>query len=117
MAVGYAFASFFFPGLGQALSRRYLAAAIWIVVATLAWLSILAAVWLVPNILLARIACAVDAARKPRSPGGVAEVLVSVFACVALTVGGQLAVRAFAIEAFKIPASSMVPTLEIGDHV
>src|SRR5262249_55748249 len=28
-----------------------------------------------------------------------------------------LALRAFVIEAFKIPSSSMYPTLEIGDHI
>ena len=31
--------------------------------------------------------------------------------------GLLLALRAFVIEAFKIPSSSMYPTLEIGDHI
>lgn len=34
-----------------------------------------------------------------------------------VAIGIALFIRAFAVEAFKIPSSSMVPTLEIGDHL
>ncbi|MBL9017981.1 MAG: signal peptidase I [Myxococcales bacterium] len=49
--------------------------------------------------------------RPPKSAMG--ERIESLVVAVALA----LALRAFVIEAFKIPSSSMYPTLEIGDHI
>jgi signal peptidase I len=49
--------------------------------------------------------------RKAKSGSG--ERIESLLAAVALA----LLLRAFVIEAFKIPSSSMYPTLEIGDHI
>src|SRR5438128_1079943 len=49
--------------------------------------------------------------RAPKSALG--ERVESLIVAVALA----LALRAFVIEAFKIPSSSMYPTLEIGDHI
>jgi signal peptidase I len=34
-----------------------------------------------------------------------------------IAVGIALALRAFVVEAFKIPTASMIPTIEIGDHI
>src|SRR5699024_2706959 len=36
---------------------------------------------------------------------------------IGLAVGVALILRAFLIEAFKIPSPSMVPTLQVGDHI
>ncbi len=49
--------------------------------------------------------------RTPKSGAG--ERIESLVAAIALA----LVLRAFVVEAFKIPSSSMYPTLEIGDHI
>jgi signal peptidase I len=36
---------------------------------------------------------------------------------IAVAVGVALSLRAFVVEAFKIPSGSMIPTLQIGDHI
>jgi signal peptidase I len=36
---------------------------------------------------------------------------------IAVAVGVAMSLRAFVVEAFKIPSGSMIPTLQIGDHI
>lgn len=51
---------------------------------------------------------------KPKKKGGIVrEYAEAIFVAVAVA----LVLRAFVIEAFKIPSPSMVPTLRIGDHI
>jgi signal peptidase I len=104
-----------FPGFGQGLAfRRYrmLGFALGAIVTTLA---ILWSVWFLPITLALRVASAVDAfvlLRSHTTPGH--RVLAAIALVTGAVVGGSYKV---ALEVFKIPSSSMYPTLEIGDHI
>src|SRR5436309_1219598 len=64
---------------------------------------------------LGATAHAVAIARKSDTP--IRVLLWMPWACIVANVSVALFVRGFAVEAFTIPASSMIPTLEIGDHI
>ena len=104
-----------FPGFGQGIAfRRYrmLGFALGTIVTTLA---ILWSVWFLPITLALRVASAADAfvlLRGHTTPGH--RVLAAIALVIGAVVGGSYKV---ALEAFKIPSSSMYPTLEIGDHI
>ena len=51
--------------------------------------------------------------KTKKKKGVVREYVEAIF----VAVGVALILRAFVIEAFKIPSPSMVPTLRIGDHI
>jgi signal peptidase I len=55
----------------------------------------------------------IDELTKPEAKSTTRDYIESIGAAVLIA----LALRAFVIEAFKIPSSSMYPTLEIGDHI
>ncbi len=72
-------------------------------------------VWLLGTILVAQIVDAVVI--KPvraRSTGGYAIAML-IAICVGMLV--QITLRTVWVEAFRIPAGSMIPTLEVGDHI
>lgn len=108
-------ASFLFPGLGQGLATHRLRMVVWMVAVLASMLLIVVSVWFVPLSLLLRVGCAVDASWCLRRA---AHQKHYVNAAIALVVGavGFGCVK-LAIEGFKIPSSSMYPTLIIGDHV
>lgn len=54
-----------------------------------------------------------EKAKTKKKKGLVREYVEAIF----VAVGVALLLRAFVIEAFKIPSPSMVPTLRIGDHI
>jgi signal peptidase I len=89
---------------------------VWAIASVASAVAIVLSVWVLALWVPFRIGVAIDASaclRRDRRPGNlVVGILVPVLA-VALNLG----VRYVAVEAFKIPASSMVPTLGIGDHV
>ncbi|HSN28191.1 MAG TPA: signal peptidase I [Kofleriaceae bacterium] len=106
-----------FPGFGQALVHRRVRAVAWAVAALVGALGILASVWLYPVTLVVHVASAIDAGvvvrRDPR-PGGldrVAGAVVVVFGAIGAGFS-QLA-----LQSFRVPSSSMYPTIKIGDHV
>ncbi len=106
-----------FPGFGQALVHRRVRAVAWAVAALLGALGIIASVWLYPVTLAVHLASAIDAAivlRRDARPGGldrVAGALVIVLGAVGAGFS-QLAVQSF-----RVPSSSMYPTIEIDDRV
>jgi signal peptidase I len=55
----------------------------------------------------------VDVRLKPWRKSELREYLESIL----VAVGVALALRSFVVEAFKIPSGSMIPTLQIGDHI
>jgi signal peptidase I len=108
-------AGLLFPGFGQGLSRHRGRMLAWAIAALVAALLIVTSVWFVAVTLAVRAAGAVDAylcLRKPGRPdhfvGGAIAVAIGAAGIVYLHV---------ALEAYKIPSSSMYPTLVIGDHV
>jgi signal peptidase I len=113
---GAVLASLLFPGLGQAMAyrpTRMLVVALGTLATTFA---VLCSVWFVPVTLAVRIAGAVDAYRLlVRQPPPVHRMLAIAIAIVIGAVG--LGYAQLALDAFKIPSSSMYPTLVIGDHV
>lgn len=107
-----------FPGLGHLLMRQYVFAAI-------SFLVCLGVMGLVPESWPPQIAflavsviaaChALLAARKRRSISMAA--LPTLLACIAAPVVLALLVRAQVVQAFRVPSSSMEPTLQVGDRM
>jgi signal peptidase I len=104
-----------FPGLGQGFAGERRRMAAWVVGSFVATVLIAVTVWVVPVILLVRLASAVDAYHRLRrvQRGSFTLAAIAFFAG-ALAVGTS---RGFVVEGFKIPSSSMYPTLIIGDHI
>lgn len=113
--VGSVLLTLVFPGFAQGLTfRRYrmLAFAVATVAATVAFAW---SVWFVPVMLALRVAAAIDAyvvLRRHGPPGH------RVLAAIAVVIGavGYGGARV-AVQGFRIPSSSMAPTLVIGDHI
>lgn len=120
--------SLLFCGLGHIAIGHWRRALVWLGAVAICYLglfagALLGAVWLVIAAIAAglglRLATAVDTVRLPRPerlPGKGRVALIAV----ALLVGSELvsaATRAWAVEVFALPAASMTPTLEPGDHV
>jgi signal peptidase I len=55
----------------------------------------------------------VDARLRPWRKSELREYLESIL----VAIGVALALRSFVVEAFKIPSGSMIPTLQVGDHI
>jgi signal peptidase I len=81
--------------------------------ALIGWLGI----WAVAVLVLAHPAAAVDAALIKQAPQRTVQPAVMGVAIVVGWILTQLLLRLFVVESFKIPAGSMIPTLEIGDHI
>jgi len=104
-----------FPGVAQGLAAQRLRGIAWGVGALATTLLIVVSVWFLPVTLVVRIACTVDAVRVLRRHKG-AEDLLSAGIALVLGVAAVTGAQA-SLEAFKIPSSSMYPTLVIGDHL
>jgi len=113
-AVGIAAGSFVAPGLGQGLTSRWARMLVWLIAG---WASLVAAWWL-PAMLWAtlaiRVLAAIDAVLCARG-GGEGSALPVLVACTPL--GVVFVLYATSVHLFRIPTSSMYPTLQIGDHV
>jgi signal peptidase I len=109
------FLSFLFPGLGQGLAGRPRRMAAWLIGAFVSFVSIVVTIWFVPVALLVRIASAVDAyvcLRRAPSRTHYIPAAVALFGgMAALFLARQV------VTGFKIPSSSMYPSLIIGDHL
>jgi signal peptidase I len=105
------------PGFGQALVERHRRAAFWLACFALSVLATWWTVWAVPLLFVVYLACIGDAflvlraeRARPRADWLAAFIAVGAFIALLITA------RMFLLEAFKAPASSMYPTLWIGDH-
>jgi signal peptidase I len=110
-------ASLLFPGFGQALVHRTLRAIAWAVAAVATLFGIAWSVWLWPVTLLVHVAAAFDAAhvlRRDARPGGLNKMLGAI-----VLAAGAIGAGAWklGVQGYRIPTSSMYPTIEIGDHV
>src|SRR5262249_18982105 len=111
--------SWLFPGFGAAFARQTRAMLVWAAVAIACTLAIAVSIWFVPLAIAVRFASAVGGYRRGpasgrvrlRRDGGAALIAVAIHA-VAFPM-----LKMTAVEAFKVPASSMVPTLAVGDHI
>lgn len=108
-------ASLFFPGFGQGLTFRRSRMFGFAVAALAATFAILWSVWFLPVTIAVHVAAAADAHRllkRHATPGD------RVLAAVAVVIGAiGVGYAGLSVEAFRIPSSSMYPTLVIGDHV
>jgi signal peptidase I len=112
---GAVLASLLFPGLGQGMAYRRSRMLVVAIAALATTFAVVWSVWFVPITLALRIAGAIDAYRLlVRHPTPVHRVL----AAIAIVIGAVgVGYARLAIEGFKIPSSSMCPTLVIGDHI
>jgi len=118
------------PGAGHFAIGRYLRGIVWLALASIAALVIVTfavlgvfPIWLLFSVFLiatlAYLGAAIDASvAKPPTSGlppwsRVIGIWVALFV---LSQGVRLGLRTFVVEAFKNPAGSMYPTLEVGDH-
>jgi signal peptidase I len=108
-------ASLLFPGLGQGLAAHRLRMVGWAVAVLVATLLVVVSVWFVPVALVLRVAGAIDAFRCLTRASDQNHFVNAAIAIVigAVGIGGVK----LAVQGFKIPSSSMYPTLVIGDHV
>jgi signal peptidase I len=113
-----AIATLLFPGFASGLAGRARAMAAWIAALSLLALGAALSVWFILLYVVVRIAAAIDGFRVMRAVARSGERLqwleglIAIGTTIAIQVGLQ-----FAVEAYKIPASSMLPTIEIGDHI
>ena len=116
-AVGAALVSIVFPGIGHGMAGRRAQTITWALLGFLPVVAILVSVWMVFVALLLRVICAIDTFRVLRRETAALE-WVTALSGIAL-VGGMLGMgfAQVSFETFKIPSSSMQPTLVIGDHV
>lgn len=107
-------ASLALPGFGQALAGRRIRTAGWAGVTAATTLLVLASVWFLPITLLARLGATIDAYIVLRRHAGASNRLIAI-----PVVAGVLAlgVAQLFLEPFKIPSSSMSPTLLVGDQM
>jgi len=111
-----ALASFAFPGLGHALASRPRAFGAWLAAVVIAMLGCTRTVWCLPLMPAAMLAGALVTFRDLGRHEGRLNLPLGI-GCVAAWIVITLAVRLTALEAFALPASSMSPTLQIGDHI
>jgi signal peptidase I len=110
-------ASLLFPGFGQALVHRTLRAVAWAAAAVVTLFGIAWSVWLWPVTLLVHIAAAFDAAyvlRRDARPGGLNRMLGAIVLAAGAVGAGAWKLG---VQGYRIPTSSMYPTIEIGDHL
>jgi hypothetical protein len=92
--------------------------AVWIAAVALLALGAALSVWFILLYVVARIAAAIDGFRVMRAVARSGERLHWLEGSIAIGTAIVLqVVLRFAVEAYKIPSSSMVPTLEVGDHM
>ena len=111
----HALGSLAFPGFGHGLTHQRGQMLVWSLLAIAATLAITVSVWFLPLVLAIRLASAADSLRFLRRHTGPGNATLAAIAVVIAALG--LGYAKLALEAFRIPSSSMYPTLEIDDHI
>ena len=109
--------SLLFPGFGQAAVGKTRTGLVWALAVPLATLATLAWVWLFFVGFVVRCAGAIVAAVTLRNTDRVEAISGGALGMIAISVLSFFGLRTFVLEGYKIPSSSMYPTLEIGDHI
>lgn len=108
--------SLLFPGAGHGLAGRWRRGLVWAAAAFVTTLLIVVSVWAMPVMMLVRLAGVIDAWRSVRGARGAYDTR---WLATAPLVAGVITISAAqaSVDAYKIPSSSMSPTLAIGDHI
>ncbi|HEU0029521.1 MAG TPA: signal peptidase I [Kofleriaceae bacterium] len=110
--------SFVLPGLPHALLGRWKLMALWLGLFAGSFVLLAWTVWGLPAMLAVLVASSIDAIirlRRMPPPLRMTGVFAAIPPVAVLVIA--LGARMFVVEAFKIPSSAMIPTLEIGDHI
>lgn len=114
-----ALVSWFIPGVAPGLIGQYRAMLAWLgaVIATL--LACMFSIWCIPLSLAVRLAAMIDAVRRVRAADRAAthSDWIGALTAIGANVAISIVIRVEALEAFKLPSTSMAPTVTIGDHV
>jgi signal peptidase I len=110
-------ATFLFPGYGQAAIGRMRSAIAWAVAVPVLTLGAIVWVWLFFVAFVVRCASAIHAAATVRRTDRVDAFGPLALAAIGFAIAAFIGIRMLALEGFKVPASSMYPTLEINDHI
>ncbi|MDQ3365972.1 MAG: signal peptidase I [Myxococcota bacterium] len=106
--------TFLCPGAGQGAAGRRLAMWAWAIAGLIAMLAFTWTVWALPVSVALRLGAAVDAALRLRRREAGEDLNLPLIAS-AIGVAAFLHVQ-FLTERFRVPASSMLPTIAVGDH-
>ena len=108
-----------FPGFGAGFARQHRAMLAWAVGAVAAAAATAVSIWLLPLVLAVRVAAAIDGVRRLRAADrqGVRSDAGAAWIAVAINIVLLIGLRIAVLEGFKVPSSSMVPTLAVGDHI
>jgi signal peptidase I len=109
------------PGAGHMVKGRVARGYLWLAVTYAVFaLGALLSPWLMLAALIPWVAALVDVAVVRPPPKGLPRAGIVVALLVAFLAVGQglgWTVRGLVVEAFRIPAGSMIPTLQVGDHI
>ncbi len=106
--------TFLCPGAGQGAAGRRFAMIAWAIAGLVVMLAFTWTVWALPASLALRLVCAGDAAVRLRGREAGEDLNLPLVAS-AIGVAAFLHVQ-FLTERFRVPASSMLPTIAVGDH-
>lgn len=110
--------SLFIPGTGHVIRGRWRSGVAWWLACTVLYLAMgKVGAWALLASLVARLACVVSAVLARSGPALSANRrLLVIGAMVAGMLGGFVLARTTVVEGYRVPAASMLPTLEIGDY-
>ena len=116
--IGIAAISIVAPGFAHAVMRRRVAAVAWTVLGAVPCLLGIVGLWVLVLALLVRLAVPIDAYRVVRRHEGPSPPWSGFLATIVLALGiGGLVFVKYSIQFYRIPSSSMSPTLAINDRL
>jgi signal peptidase I len=117
-AIAVASSGLFSPGFAHGLTSQRRAMAFWLALFALSLVPVAFTIWGLAVVVSVNIASVVHAVARIRQlPQPIHWNWQLPLTSVAVSVVLAFVARTYVIEAFKIPASSMCPTLQIGDHL